>query len=111
MKKTKKVIEKSRKIFDCTFRHGFFLGLRSPFTPSLYKRHYMLPMKIYSYLSYRREINETDEIYPCNFQKVCRDSPDSLNGGSYSTISMISGFFTHNRNAITVGKGRGKGKF
>ena len=23
------------------------LGLRSPFTPSLYKRHYMLPMKIY----------------------------------------------------------------
>ena len=25
------------------------------FSPSLYKRSYMLPMKIYAYLSYRRE--------------------------------------------------------
>ena len=48
------------------------LGLGSPFTPSLYKRHCMLPMKIYPHLSCRRKINETDVSYTynCNFQKV-----------------------------------------
>ena len=39
------------------------MGLGSPFTPSLYKRHYMLPMKIYTHLSYRCKINETDVSY------------------------------------------------
>ena len=74
-------------------------------------------MKIYPYLSYRREINETDVNYTCNLQKVW-DSSDSLNGNSCSlfifirsTIPMISGDFLTRWNAITVGKGRGKGQF
>ena len=77
----------------------------------------ILPMKIYPYLSYRREINETDVNYTCNLQKVW-DSSDSLNGNSCSlfifirsTIPMISGDFLTRWNAITVGKGRGKGQF
>ena len=77
----------------------------------------ILPMKIYPYLSYRREINETDVNYTCNLQKVW-DSSDSLNGNSCSlfifirsTIPMISGDFLTPWNAITVGKGRGKGQF
>ena len=93
------------------------VGLGSPFTPSLYKRHYMLPMKIYPYLSYRREINETDVNYTCNLQKVW-DSSDSLNGNSCSlfifirsTIPMISGDFLTRWNAITVRKGREKYNF
>ena len=65
------------------------VGLGSPFTPSLYKRHYMLPMKIYPYLSYRREINETDVNYTCNLQKVW-DSSDSLNGNSCSLFHVYS---------------------
>ena len=36
-------------------------------------------MKIYPYLSYRREIIETDVNYTWNLQKVW-DSSDSLNG-------------------------------
>ena len=36
-------------------------------------------MKIYPYLSYRREINETDLNLTCNLQEVW-DSYDSLNG-------------------------------
>ena len=36
-------------------------------------------MKIYPCLSYRREINETNVNYTCNWQKVW-DSSDSLNG-------------------------------
>ena len=76
----------------------------------------MLPMKIYPYLSYRREINETDVNYTCNLQKVW-DSSDSLNGNSCSIISirsiipMISGDFLSRWNAITVRKGREKGQF
>ena len=77
----------------------------------------MLPMKIYPYLSYRREINETDVNYTCNLQKVW-DSSDSLNGNSCSlfifirsTIPMISGDFLTWWNAITVRKGREKGQF
>ena len=46
------------------------VGLGSPFTPSLYKRHYMLPMKIYTYLSYRRKIDQTDVSHKYNLQKV-----------------------------------------
>ena len=56
-------------------------------------------MKIYPYLSYRREINETDVNYTCNWQKVW-DSSDSLNGNGCSllifirsTIPFISGDF------------------
>ena len=76
----------------------------------------MLPMKIYPYLSYRREINETDVTYTCNLQKVW-DSSDSLNGNSCSIIfirsiiPIISGDFLSRRNAITVRKGREKGQF
>ena len=47
-----------------------------------------------------------------------RRSSDSLNGSSWSpfifvrsTIPMISGDFLRRWNAITVGKGRGKGQF
>ena len=74
-------------------------------------------MKIYPYLNYRREVNETDVNYTCNWQKVWY-SPDSLNGNGCSllifirsTISVISGDFLTRWNAITVGKGRGKGQF
>ena len=74
-------------------------------------------MKIYPYLSYRREINETDVNYTCNLQKVW-DSSDSLNGNRCSlfifirsTIPVISGDFLTRCNSITVRKGRGKGQF
>ena len=74
-------------------------------------------MKIYPYQSYRREINETDVNYTCNWQKVW-DSSDSLNGNGCSllisirsTIPVISGDFLTRWNAITVRKGRGKGQF
>ena len=74
-------------------------------------------MKIYPYLSYRREINETDVNYTCNLQKVW-DSSDSLNGNSCSlfifirsTIPVISGDFLTRLSAITVRKGREKGQF
>ena len=74
-------------------------------------------MKIYPYLSYRREINETDVNYTCNLQKVW-DSSDSLNGNSsslfifiWSTIPKMSGDFLSRWNAITVRKGREKGQF
>ena len=70
--------------------------LGSPFTPSLYKRHYMLPMKIYPYLSYRREINETDVNYTCNLQKVW-DSSDSLNGNSCSLFRPYSIYNSNNQ--------------
>ena len=72
------------------------VGLGSPFTPSLYKRHYMLPMKIYPYLSYRREINETDVNYTCNLQKVW-DSSDSLNGNSCSLFRPYSIYNSNNQ--------------
>ena len=56
-------------------------------------------MKIYPYLSYHREINETD-VNNCNLQKVW-DNSESLNGNSCSlsvflirsTIPMISADF------------------
>ena len=74
-------------------------------------------MKIYPYLSYRREINETDVNYTCNLQKVW-DSSDSLNGNRCSlfifirsTIPVISGDFLTRWNSITVRKGREKGQF
>ena len=56
-----------RPLPDIFLRH---VGLGSPSTPSLYKRPYMLPMEIYTYLSYRRKINETDVSYTYNFQNV-----------------------------------------
>ena len=105
---------------------GYFLRhveLGSPFTPSL---PYMLPMEIYTYLSYRPKINETDVSYTRSpswvIPTICRkygiNSCDSLNGSGCSllifirfTIPMISEDFLTRWNAITVGKGRGKGQF
>ena len=91
------------------------MWLGSPLTPSLHKRHYMLPMKIYTYLSYRRKINETDVSHTYNLQKYEIDSSDSLNGSGCSlsifirsTIPMISGDFLTRWNAITFWKGQGK---
>ena len=92
-----------RSLPDIFLRH---VGLGSPFTPSLYKRPYMLPMEIYAYLSYRRKI------------KYGIDSSESLNGSGCSllmfirsTIPMISADFLTRWNVITVGKGREKGQF
>ena len=73
---------------------------------------------IYPYLSYRREINETDVNYTLNLQKVW-DSSDSLNGNSCSLLIfirsgykwMISRDFLTRWNAINVRKGREKGQF
>ena len=73
------------------------VGLGSPFTPSLYKRHYMLPMKIYK---------QTDVSHTFNLQKVW-DQQLRLLIFIRSTIPMISGDFLTRWNAITVGKGRG----
>ena len=56
-----------RPLPDIFLRH---VGLGTPFSPSLYKRPYTLPMEIYTYLSYRRKINETDVSYTYNLQKV-----------------------------------------
>ena len=75
----------------------------------------MLRMKIYPYLSYRREINETDVNYTCNLQKVW-DSSNSLNRNSCSLFNLYSicnssdqwTIFLTRWNAITVRKGRGK---
>ena len=74
-------------------------------------------MKICPYQSYRREINETDVNYTCNWQKVW-DSSDSLNRNGCSlfifirsTIPVINGDFLTGWNAITVRKGREKGQF
>ena len=72
-------------------------------------------MKIYSYLSYCREIqNETDVNYTCNLQKVW-DSYDSVNGNRCSlfifirsTIPVISEDFLTRWNVITVRNRRGK---
>ena len=95
----------------------------SPFTPSL---PYMLPMEIYTYLSYRPKINDTDVSYtrsPSWFiSTICRkygiNSCDSLNGSGCSllifirfTIPMIGEDFLTRWNAITVGKGREKIQF
>ena len=75
-----------------------------------------MKMKIYPYLSDRRQINETVVkcVETCNLQKVW-DSSDSLNGNSCSllilirsTFPVISGDFLTRWDAITVGKGRGK---
>ena len=49
----------------------------------------MLPMKIYPYLSYRREINETDVNYTCNLQKVW-ESSNSLNGNICSLFNLYT---------------------
>ena len=81
----------------------------------------ILPMKIYPYLSYRREINETDVNYTCNLRKVW-DSSDSLNWMEIqcscslfifirSTIPIISRDFLTRWYSITVRKGREKGQF
>ena len=62
-------MKRNLQLLDCPFRHVFlfvlfpilsYAGLGSPFTPSL----------IYPYLSYHREINETDVNYTCNLEKV-----------------------------------------
>ena len=73
-------------------------------------------MKIYPYLSYRREINEKDVNYTSNLQEVW-DSFDSLNGNSCSlfilirsTIPMISGDFLM-LECDHLEKGKGKGQF
>ena len=103
------------QLLDCLFGHGFFFVLFLWDLAPLSQHHcikFILPMKIYPYLSYRREINETDVNYTCNLQKVW-DSSDSLNGNSCSlfifirsTIPVISGDFLTRWNAITVRKGR-----
>ena len=52
----------------------------------------MLPMKIYPYLSDRRQNNNTGVKYveTCNLRKVC-DSSDSLNGSScFAMINLYS---------------------
>ena len=74
----------------------------------------MLPMKIYPYLSYRREINGTDVNYTFKMQKVW-DSSYSLNGNSCSllilirsTIPMISGDFLLNTMECDHTQGEGK---
>ena len=111
------------QLLDCLFRRGFFfvlpvpVGLGSPFTTSLYKRHFADEDLSIPELSQRNKRNETDVNYTCNLQKVW-DSSDSLNGNSCSlfifirsTIPMISGDFLTWWNAITVRKGREKGQF
>ena len=45
-------------------------------------------MKIYPYLSYHREVNETDVNYACSWQKVWYSS-DSLNGNGCSLLIFI----------------------
>ena len=107
------------------FRHGFFvlflIFLSHTWDLAPLSQHHcikgMLPMKIYPYLSYRREINETGVNYTCNLQKVW-DSPESLNRNSCSLlifirskIPMISWDFLTRWKAITVRKGREKGQF
>ena len=75
-------------LLDCPF-HGFFFVLFRifPWPRGTVSQHHciqdMLPMKIYPYLSDRRETNETDVKYveTCNLQNVW-DSSDSLNGNS-----------------------------
>ena len=76
----------------------------------------ILPMKIYPYLSYRREINETDVNYTCNLQEVW-ESSDSLNGLA-AQINLYSIYNSNDQrrsvtkwNAITVRKCREKGQF
>ena len=76
----------------------------------------ILPMKIYPYLSYRREINETDVNYTYNLQKVWYSSA-SLNGLA-AQINLYSIYNSNDQrrsvprwNAITVRKWRGKGQF
>ena len=114
------------QLLDCLFRNGLFFVLFLIF-PKL--RGTWLPFhnitvwktccrwRFYPYQSYRREINETDVKYTCNWQKVW-DSSDSLNGNGSSlliyirsTIPVISGDFWTRWNAITVRKGREKGQF
>ena len=46
-------------------------------------------MTIYPYLSYRREINETDVNYNCNLQEVW-DNSDSLNELYLLTVYLYS---------------------
>ena len=71
-------------------------------------------MKIYPYQSYRREINETDVNYTCNWQKVWYSS-DSLNGNGCSllifirsTIPLISKDFFNTMECDHSEKGEGK---
>ena len=66
----------------------------------------MLPMKIYPYLSYRREINETDVNDTCNLQNVL------LFINLYSIYNSNDQLrFFNPMNVITVRKGREKGQF
>ena len=74
-------------------------------------------LRIYPYLSYRREINETDVNYTCNLQKVW-DSSDSLNGNSCSLFHLYSIYnssdqwrFFNTMESDHRTKGREKGQF
>ena len=94
-----------------------FLRDLAPLSRHLCIKKNILPMKIYPYLSYHREINERNVNYTCNLQKAW-DSSDSLNGNRCSlfifirsTIPVISGDFLTRCNSITVRKGRGKRQF
>ena len=67
-------------------------------------------MTIYPYLSYRREINET------NVPAIGRRYGTALTrwmemAAYWSTIPVVSGDFLTRWNAITVRKGREKGQF
>ena len=63
-------------------------------------------MKIYPYLSYRREINETDVNDTCNLQNVL------LFINLYSIYNSNDQLrFFNPMNVITVRKGREKGQF
>ena len=98
-----------RPLPDIFLRH---VGLGSPLTPSL---PYMLPMEIYTYLSCRRKINETDVSYTYNLQKVGIDSSDWLNGSgcsllifTRSTIPYDQRRFLNMMERDHRGKGQGK---
>ena len=75
----------------------------------------MLPMEIYTYLSCRRKINETDVSYTYNFQKVGIDSSDWLNGSGCSLLIFTRSTIPYDQRRLLNtmerdhrGKGQGK---
>ena len=66
-----------------------------------------MPMRIFLYLSDRREIKETDVKYveKCNLQKVC-ESSDSLNGNRYilldGLVCSIAGYWYESRRISAI---------
>ena len=66
-----------------------------------------MPMRIFPYLSDRREIKETDVKYveTCNLQKVC-ESSDSLNGNRYilldGLVCSIVGYWYESRRISAI---------